>query len=289
MTHAVSPLRPLRAARFIGAAALIGIGLGLGAPAAAQQDTVVATVNGEQITRADLQAMQAHMAQQIPQLGMLPLEAVYEGLLERAIDQKLLTGAGEAANLGDSPEVQQQLEQIRSELVQRAFLQQAIEERLTEERLREAYQSMVADQPAEEEINARHILVESEEKAREIIAELKKNGDFAALAAEHSRDRNGAEGGDLGWFTADVMVPEFAEAAFALDPGKITEEPVRTQFGWHVIKVEERRTAEPPTFEEAREDLRNALAEEVVSDVLESLRADATVQTFGLDGKPSQN
>lgn len=269
-------------------AAVVGVGLlaAHGLPAAAAEDPVVATVNGDQIKRSDLESMKARMAQQIPQLGMLPLEAVYEGLLERAIDQKLLAAAGEKAGLQNDPEVVEQLAQIRRELVQRAYLQRAVDEYLTDERLREAYKTLITDHPPQEEIHARHILVESQDKARELIAKIKGGASFEDLAAEHSKDRNGAEGGDLGWFPADVMVPEFSQAAFAMKPGEVSAEPVQTQFGWHIIKVEDRRTQEHPTFEESREDLKAALAEDAIGDVLEALRSGATVQTFGLDGKP---
>ncbi|MFA7429589.1 MAG: peptidylprolyl isomerase, partial [Rhodospirillaceae bacterium] len=129
-----------------------------------------------------------------------------------------------------------------------------------------------------------HILVDSEDAAKAIITDLKKGGDFAAIAKEKSSDPGAANGGDLGWFTKGTMVPEFAEAAYALKPGAITEAPVKTQFGWHIIKVEDRRKAEPPTFDEAKEDLRAQMAEEAVTEVLAGLRKDAKVETFALDG-----
>lgn len=289
MTHAL-PRRRRRLAGLaasLSVAAIAGFGFLAPAPAIAAEDTVVARVNGAEITRGDLEAMKARMGEQIPQLGMLPLEAVYEGLLDRAIDQVLLTRAGEDAGLADSPAVQRQLEEIRRELVQRAYLSSAVEDRLTDERLREHYGEVIAEQPAEEEVKARHILLESEEDARAVIAELDKGADFAEVAKERSTGPSGPNGGDLGWFTQGTMVPEFAEAAFAMEPGSVSSDPVQTQFGWHVIKVEERRTAEPPTFEEARDDLRASLAEEIVAEVLESLREGAEVQTFGLDGKPA--
>ncbi|KJS43009.1 MAG: hypothetical protein VR70_03155 [Rhodospirillaceae bacterium BRH_c57] len=281
MSHAVL--------RHAALAALVAAGIGFASlssvPAlAADADPVVAVVNGEKIKRSDLEAMKARVGQQVPQLAMMPLEAVYEGLLDRAIDQKLLTSAGKKAGLEKDPEVIKQLEQVRQELVQRAFLQRAVEKTLTDAKLKEAYDRMVKDTPPEEEVKARHILLEDEDAAKAVIAEVKKGADFAKLAEEKSTGPSGPQGGDLGWFTKGTMVPEFAEAAFAMKPGEVTETPIKTQFGWHVIKVEDRRTAEPPTFEDAKEDLRAQLAEDAVTEVLAGLRKDAKVETFALDG-----
>lgn len=269
-------------------AALVAAGLGLASlpsvAVAADADPVVAVVNGEKIKRSDLEAMKARVGQQIPQLAAMPLEAVYEGLLDRAIDQKLLTAAGKKAGLEKDPEVIKQLDQVRQELVQRAFLQRAVEKTLTDAKLKEAYDRMVKETPPEEEVKARHILLDSEDAAKAVIAEVKKGADFAKLAEEKSTGPSGPQGGDLGWFTKGTMVPEFAEAAFAMKPGAVTETPVQTQFGWHVIKVEDRRTAEPPSFEDAKEDLRAQLAEDAVTEVLANLRKDAKMETFALDG-----
>lgn len=275
--------------RHVGLAAVVAAGLGAvllpSVSVAADADPVVAVVNGEKIKRSELEAMKARVGQQIPQLAAMPLEAVYEGLLDRAIDQRLLATAGKKAGLEKDPEVIKQLDQIRQELIQRAFLQNAVEKRLTDDRLKQAYDKMVKDMPAEDEIKARHILLETEDAAKDVIAQLGKGADFAKLAEEKSTGPSGPRGGDLGWFTKGTMVPEFSEAAFALKPGEVTKAPVKTQFGWHVIKVEERRKAEPPTFEESKEDLRAQLAEEAVTEVLADLRKDAKVETFDLEGK----
>lgn len=275
--------------RHAGLAAVIAAGLGAAllpsVSLAADADPVVAVVNGEKIKRSELEAMKAQVGQQIPQLAAMPLEAVFEGLLDRAIDQRLLAAAGKKAGLEKDPQVIKQLEQIRQELIQRAFLQNAVEKRLTDARLKEAYDQMVKEMPEEDEIKARHILLDSEEAAKDVIAQLDKGADFAKLAEEKSTGPSGPRGGDLGWFTKGTMVPEFSEAAFTLKAGDVTKTPVKTQFGWHVIKVEERRKAQPPSFEDSKEDLRAQLAEETVAEVLADLRKDAKVETFGLDGK----
>jgi len=148
------------------------------------------------------------------------------------------------------------------------------------------YDQDLAGKPGQEEVNARHILVDSEAEAKAIIGQIKAGGDFAALAKQHSKDPGGAQGGDLGFFKKDEMVPEFATAAFALKPGQVSPDPVHTQFGRHVILVVERRQAEPPSFEQARDELRQKMIQEGVQKVVAKARASASVEKFNLDGSP---
>lgn len=253
---------------------------------AAQGKTVVATVDGEKITRAEIELMKEEMAAQIPQLQAMPLEGVYDGLLNRAINQKLLLAQGRKAGLASDPEVKKQLAEVEDELVRRAWLQKQLEKQVTDAMVKERYDQFVKDNPPEEEVHARHILLDSEEAAKAVIAELNKGADFEALAKEKSTGPSGPRGGDLGWFKKGAMVAEFSDAAFALKPGSVSEAPVKTQFGWHVIKVEDRRTAEPPAFAEVEEQLRAEAAQDAVEKVLADLRDKAKVETFGLDGKP---
>jgi peptidyl-prolyl cis-trans isomerase C len=256
-----------------------------GLPASAADDPVVAIVDGEQITRSDLEEAKGQLPEQFRQL---PLEAVFEPLLNRVIDQKLLSEEAEASDLEANPEVQADIAQARSAVLQQALLEQAIEEGSTEERLQQAYNELSA-QPgfAEEEVKAQHILVETEEKASELIGQLEAGAAFAELAAEHSTDPSAANNaGDLGWFTRGQMVEPFSEAAFAAEPGTIVEEPVQSQFGWHVIKVDERRT-KVPTFEETEPQIREQVAREIVNGMLEELRGGAEIERFNLDGSPA--
>ena len=139
--------------------------------------------------------------------------------------------------------------------------------------------------PAEEEVHARHILVATEDEAKALIAEIKKGAAFDKLAKEKSTDKaSGAEGGDLGWFKKTDMVKEFADAAFDLKKGELTETPVKTQFGYHVIKVEDRRKAPPPAFEEMADQLREEMAREAVTAQLDQLRSGAKIEKFNIDG-----
>ena len=149
------------------------------------------------------------------------------------------------------------------------------------------YDQDIAGKPGEEEVHAKHILVDNEAEAKKIIAELKGGARLRALAKQYSKDPSGAQqGGDLGFFKKDEMVPEFAAAAFALQPGQVSPEPVHTQFGWHVILLVERRRAEPPSFDQAHDELRQKMIQEGVQKAVAKARASASVEKFNLDGSP---
>jgi peptidyl-prolyl cis-trans isomerase C len=226
----------------------------------AAEDPVVATVDGAEIRRSDVIASVETLP---PQLQQMPLTAIYPLLVDRLIDARLLVGEAERRNLADRPEVAEVIEEAmaraREQVLRIALLQNAVEEGVTEERLRDRYEELRQEEDfAYDEVRARHILVEDEETAREVIARLDEDADFAELVAEYSTEPGAAErGGDLGYFRREQMVPAFATAAFELEPGEITREPVQTQFGYHVIKVEDRRSVER-SFEEVEQQLRQA-------------------------------
>ncbi|MCB2053605.1 MAG: peptidylprolyl isomerase [Geminicoccaceae bacterium] len=246
-------------------------------------DAVVAIVNGTKLTRDDLDASYASLPEQYRQM---PPEALYEPLVQRLVDGQLILDAAEKAGVADDPAVQASIERARADVLREAYIRRAVEQRLTDERLQEAYAERKA-QPdfAHEEVKARHILLEDEEAAKKVIADLEAGADFAELAKERSTGPSGPNGGDLGYFERGSMVPEFADAAFALEPGSYTKEPVQTQFGWHVISVEDKRMVEP-TFEETEPTLRQEQAAVAVGEVLEDVRQGAEVQRFAADGSP---
>jgi peptidyl-prolyl cis-trans isomerase C len=256
-----------------------------GAAAAPQPPAgqVVARVDGVELHFADVEAAQ----QSLPaQAQKLPLDSIYPILLDRLVDATLITEAGRKDHLDQNPEVQRRLRQFQDRLIQQAYIERAVKAAATEDRLKARYQTLLKEKPAHEEVHASHILVKTEAEAKSVIAELDKGADFAALAKKYSTDPGGASGGDLGYFGRDDMVPEFAAAAFALPVGKYTEKPVKTEFGWHVIKVEDRRNGKPPSFEEARDELDRLIAHDVVEAKLKELRGGAKIETYGLDGKP---
>jgi peptidyl-prolyl cis-trans isomerase C len=245
-------------------------------------DPVIARVDGTEIRLSELQAE----AQRLPdELRGMPAPMLMPLLLDQMITQKAITAAARAQNLAQEPEVAARLRRAEDETLQQALITRAVAPALTDEALRARYQREVAGRPAEEEVRARHILVPTEAEARTALAEARRAGaDFAEVARRRSTGPGSREGGDLGFFKRADMIPEFATAAFAMQPGEISEAPVRTQFGWHVIKVEERRAVPPPAFEEARESLRQRAFEEAVTAEVERVRAGARIERFAMDG-----
>jgi peptidyl-prolyl cis-trans isomerase C len=271
------------------------VALGLGALAlclpahaqeAAPEDPVVAIVDGTEVHRSDVEAVARALPEQFRQV---PLPQIYGMLLDRAIDFRLLANAAEEEELAADPDVQAALAKARADVLRDVYIRGKIDEGTTDARLRERYDALKDDEGfAEEEVHARHILVGSEDEAKKVIADLEGGADFAALAGEHSVDPSArTNGGDLGFFRRGQMVPEFAEAAFALEAGKRTTEPVQTQFGWHVIEVVERRTG-TPSFEETEPRLRQEVAREIVTALVADLRDGAAIERFNLDGSPMQ-
>jgi peptidyl-prolyl cis-trans isomerase C len=212
----------------------------------------------------------------------VPLEQIYPQLLNQVVTGRLLAEAGRKAKLADDPEVKKRTAQAQDRIIQDVYINRAVEAGMTDAKLHELYDK----QPAKEEVSARHILVGSEDEAKAIIAQLDKGADFATLAKEKSNDPAKDTGGDLGFFSRDGMVPEFADAAFKLGKGEYTKTPVHTSYGWHVIKLDDRRTVPKPSFEESKDELTGELARSIVMDKAKALRDAAKVETFALDGSP---
>ena len=246
-------------------------------------NTVVARVDGTELHLADVEAAQQNLP---PQAQKLPLEQIYPMLLDRLVDGALITEAGRKEHLEQDSELQVRLKRYEDRLIQEAYLNQAIKAAETEGQLKARYQSFAKDKAGQEEVHAQHILVKTEDEATSVIAEHAKGADYGELAKKYSTDPSASSGGDLGYFGHDDMVKAFTDAAFALSPGRYSKTPVKTEFGWHVIKVEDRRAGKPPSFEEAREQLSRDLAHEIIDAKLQELRSAAKFEEFGLDGKP---
>jgi peptidyl-prolyl cis-trans isomerase C len=247
------------------------------------KDQVLATVNGLPIYISEV----TDEIQNLPeQYRGMPADRLMPLMLNQLITNKLLLAEGNRQKLADTDDVKKKVERYRDRAVQQVLLQQVVAKSVNDQALQDLYKKYVAENPAKEEVSARHILVNSEAEGTAIIAQLKAGGDFAALAKQKSKDPAAQNGGDLGFFTKDDMVKEFAEAAFAMKSGEVSQKPVKTQFGFHVIKVEDRRTANPVSFDEAKEDLQSQLSQQAVSQYIETLRAGAKVERFGPDGKP---
>jgi peptidyl-prolyl cis-trans isomerase C len=246
-------------------------------------DPVVARIDGMELHRSDVDAARQDLP---PQAQKLPIEQIYPILLDRLVDSALVAEAGRKEHMEQDPTVQRRLRAYEDRLIQQAYLTHKIDTGTSEDRLKARYEAFLKEQPAHEEVRARHILVKTEAEAKSIIAELEKGADFAELAKKHSTDTAAGEGGDLGYFARDEMLPEFSEAAFATPAGKFTKTPVKTEFGWHVIKVEDHRVKQPPSFDEARAEIGKLLARDIIEANVKELRQHAKIETFGIDGKP---
>jgi peptidyl-prolyl cis-trans isomerase C len=274
----------MRRAGAVAAALALLIG-GTAAGFAQDKDPVVATVNGAQIHQSDIAAAEDEAGQLPP----MSAEQKQQYMVQFLTDMTLLTQAAEAKKLGDSEEFKRKAAFARKKLLMESLLQQVGKAAITDEAMHKAFDEAVKSLPAEEEVHARHILIraakgdekaseEAKKKLEAIIARLKKGEDFATVAKETTEDPSGkANGGDLGWFGKDQMVPEFAEAAFKLKDGEISG-PVHTQFGWHAIKTEGKRAKPAPTFEEVKPQLEQYLERKAQADLVTKLRAEAKIE-----------
>ncbi len=289
-------LRPLRLFLLSGAAAAIA-GSAFAqqpakppakAPAQVQplKDPIVATVNGQPVRLSDLEVAQQSLPQQY---RSMPLQAVFPALLERIIDSKLVVQEGKKSKANEDPAFKKRMAFVEEQVLQDFWIQREIAKMVTAEKIQQRYQERLKSLPAEEEVHARHILVSTEDEAKALIAELKKGAAFDKLAKEKSTDKaSGAEGGDLGWFKKSDMVKEFADAAFGLKKGELSETPIKTQFGFHIIQIDDRRTAPPPALEELSDQIREELAREAVTAQLDKLRAGAKIEKFNMDGSKAE-
>ncbi|MDZ7824540.1 MAG: peptidylprolyl isomerase [Ahrensia sp.] len=238
------------------------------------EERIVGTIAGETITTRDLELTVNEMGDQ---LGQVPAEQKAFAALMALIDIKLLAKKAEAENIQESEEFKNRLNFLRQRALHNEFFRSKIVEAISDEDVRARYDKEVAATPAENELKASHILVGTEEEAKAIIAALDGGADFAKLAEEKSTDRGGLNGGDLGYFTKGAMVPEFEAAAFALDIGSYTKEPVKTQFGFHVIRADDLRPQQPPAFEQAAGQIRQVLLREKYFEIITALRTDAAI------------
>ncbi len=251
-----------------------------------EKNPVLATVNGEEIHRSDVDLARSMLPERYQGV---PLEIIYSSLVDQVIDSKLVEEMGRKEGLESDPVVVERIKEAAARIIQQAFLTRYVSERLTEEALRAYYDELVGDEKARKQVRARHILVETEGEALELIDELESGADFEELAREKSIAPEGAKGGDLGYFSLDQMVPEFAVAAFTTPPGEMTPMPVQTSYGWHVIKVEDSRLLDPPEYEDILSDLESGLSKKIMGDLVAAQRRQAEIVFFNLDGLPQDS
>jgi peptidyl-prolyl cis-trans isomerase C len=271
-------------ARLLAAVALFGVVFAGPVLAEPDPDPIVAKVNGQPIHVSDLKAAVTTLP---PQARSMPPQQLYPMLLDQLVDAQALLVEAKKTGVDKDPDVQRMVQMAEERALASALLNKVIRPQVTEEAVKAKYDEEFANKPGETEVHARHILVGDEATAKKIIAQLQKGADFAALSKQYSKDPGAsAQGGDLGWFKKSDMVPEFADAAFALKDNQITPVPVKTQFGWHVIQTLGHRTAPPPSYEQEREQLRQQMVQAAVQKEVTQARSEVTVEKFNMDGSP---
>lgn len=245
-------------------------------------DNVIARVNGKAIGETALDAQIQAMSARGQSIGRAQA-------LQELITVELLAQEAEKQGLPEQPEIAAELERRRASLLAQHLIRaELVNQDVSDEEVRARYDEEIASSEGGQEYRARHILVENEDEARNLIGELDEGAEFEALAREHSTGPSGEQGGDLGWFQTDQMVPPFGNAVEALEAGEYTSDPVETQFGWHVILLEETRSAEPPAFEDVRAQLRSQMTSERIRQFVADLRQQGEVEIVAEDLEPAE-
>lgn len=241
------------------------------------EDTVVAKLNGRNIHKSEVAAAIRELGANVPPENV---DQVLPAFIEQYINLQLINEAAQKAGVAKQEEVQTQIANSREQIVRAAYMRDLFEDAVSEEVLQNAYKARFESQPMPEEIRARHILVGADQQAlaRDLIAQLRGGADFAKLAEEHSKDPTAARGGDLGYFVQSEMVPEFGAAVFAMNTGDLSAQPIKTQFGWHIVKVEDKRQRVKPSYEEARQALDQEARQAILDAKLTELREDAKIE-----------
>lgn len=246
------------------------------------EEKVVATVNGQTITETEMNFADQEVG---AELGSVPAEVKRRYLVEYLIETELLAAAAEAEKLASGPEFEQRVAYMRQRAMREAYFDKAVRQAVDPKAAKALYDEQVKMLPADEEIQARHVLVKTEDEAKAIAAKLAGGADFATIAKEASIDAGSkADGGMLGFFGKGQMVPQFEEAAYALQKGQVSA-PVQSQFGWHVIKLEDRRQKLPPTFEEVKGQILGSLIKQQAQAKLSQLRGTAKIEYVDADIK----
>ena len=248
-----------------------------------KDNPLVAKVNGLEITKDDvvdyIKTMPANFQQ-------LPQEAVIQIALEQVINNKILDSKLASANLDNDPEVQKELQTAKKQIERTILIERAVKEAMSEDKIKQAYEEYKKSFPKTEEVKAAHILVKDEAKAKELIKKLEKGADFAKLAAENSIDGTAKSGGELGYFAEQEVVPAFAKAAFETKVGSFTKKPVKSDFGYHIIKVEDKRVRPPADYETAKPYLEKEIGRKLYNEIVAKWREEAEIIRYDADGKP---
>ena len=249
--------------------------LAAGVPArAADADPVLAKVNGSEIRASDVALAEEELG---PSLQQMDPATRKDNVLSFLIDMKIVSKAAEDKKVENSDDFKKRLAFARNRLLMDSLLATEGKAATTDEAMKKVYDEAAKQITGEQEVRARHILVETEDEAKAIKAELDKGADFAELAKKKSKDPGASDGGDLGFFTKEQMVPEFSDVAFKLQPGQISD-PVKSQFGWHIIKVEEKRNRKPPEFNQVKSQIETYVTRKAQAEYVAKLREGAKIE-----------
>ena len=269
--------------------AIAAVLLGGTALRAEEANPVLAKVNGAEIRQSDVALAEEELG---PSLAQMDPATKDENVLAFLIDMRIVSKAAEDKKVQDGEDFKKRLAFTRSRLLMDSLLASEGKAATTDDAMKKVYEQASKEITGEEEVHARHILVETEDDAKAVEEDLKKGADFAELAKKKSKDPGASDGGDLGFFTKDQMVPEFSSVAFSLEPGKISD-PVKSQFGWHVIKVEEKRKRKAPDFDQVKGQIETYVTRKAQADYVGKLRdsakierLDKTADTSKTDTKP---
>ena len=265
-------------------AGCLGALLAAGLPVrAADSDPVVAKVNGSEIHASDVALAEEELG---PSLAQMDPATKKENVLSFLIDMKIVSKAAEDKKVENNEDFKKRLAFTRSRLLMDSLLAVEGKAATTDEAMKKVYDDAAKQITGEQEVRARHILVETEDEAKAVKAELDKGADFAELAKKKSKDPGAADGGDLGFFTKEQMVPEFSAVAFAMEPGKISD-PVKSQFGWHVIKVEDKRQRQAPEFDKVKDQLEQYVVRRSQVELITKLRNEGKIERIGGPAAPA--
>jgi peptidyl-prolyl cis-trans isomerase C len=256
------------------------------APLQGPADPVVASVEGHLIYLSDLGEASKTLP---PNLRGLSFDTLYPVLLDRMVDHEALVMMAERKGLEQTKQVQHDIQEATERILEGAYLGQVAAPQVTEQAIQARYNREYANRPATEEVRARHILVGTEAEARKVLDDLKKGADFATVARLVSKDPDAAKGGDLGFFRREQVWPGFADVAFSLQPGQVAPNPIKNEFGWHVIKVEERRLVAPPSFSDIHDQLKQELLAAAVQRAIANARGQLAIHRYNLDGSEIDN
>jgi len=251
--------------------------------AMAAPDTVRATVDGQKFTYAEIMKEKDGLPKQYQSE---PDSKLFPALEDQVIGAFVVYKAAKAEGLENKPEVKKAIEKAVEGIVSQAYLLEKVKGKITDASLKGKYEEIVKKFPDEKEAHLRHILVSDKETAQAVIKALKNGTDFKKLAQQKSKDGTAKDGGDLGFMRKSELPQELADAAFALTPGTSSQEPIKTDFGWHVLKIEEIRDAKPPKFDEIKNELKALMTQEAIMGIIKELRSKAKIELFDENGKP---